>query len=385
MKILINDYAGHAFVTKLSKKLSEAGYEIIHSYFQDDPGPKGIMKSELHKFVGLSNSRKYDKGNFLSRYFGDIEYGNNLKNLIIAESPDLIISSNTPLDAQKIIQKAAFKVNAKFIFWCQDFYSEGMREILKRKLGVLGIIISYLYRRLEKKLMRSSHHVIGISDDFNKLFNEFNLDKSKISIINNWGNIDEIKQYPKKNSWSIENNLDEKKIRILYSGTIGFKHNPDYIIELANHFEDIEFLVVGSGVGFEYLKKAEKPTNIILKPLQAFDVFSKVLSSSDICIALLEDEAGSFSVPSKVLSYLCAGKPVLMHGPKENLSSQILLDNECGLVSSSNNLETLKENLVMLLDTDFRKKLSINSREYACKNFCMDKVLSKFESIIEVL
>ena len=383
IKILINDYAGHPFITKLSDLFSQNGYEVIHSYFADDIGPKGNMHSNNFKFIGIKNKEPYDKANFIKRYFGDIEYGKSLSSLIKNEKPDLIFSSNTPLEAQRLIMDAAKQANSKFIFWCQDFYSEAVAKILKKKLGFLGHLIGLYYRNLEKKLLENSDSIIVISEDFLSLIKEMDLNLNNVHVIENWGTIDNSELHGKSNKWSIENNLDPKKFRVLYSGTLGFKHNPEHLIKLAESFSEIEFLIIASGVGFEDLKKTNLPSNMIPMDLQPFERFSEVLSSSDICIALLEDDAGIYSVPSKVLSYLRAGKPVLMHGPKNNLASRIIDKNKCGLISSSKSFKELENNLSSMKQGDSIKLMSSNAKAYADKNFSEKAMEEKFKSIIK--
>ena len=340
------------------------------------------MHSDNFKFVGLRNKEPYDKANFIKRYFGDLEYGKSLSTLIKNEKPDIIFSSNTPPEAQKFAMDAAKQVNSKFIFWVQDLYSEAVPKILKKKLGFLGSLIGLYYKNLEKKLLEDSDSIIVISEDFLSVLEEMNLNLDNVDVIENWGTLDNNKLYRKSNKWTTENNLDPEKFRVLYSGTLGFKHNPDHLIKLARNFEEIEFLIIASGVGFEYLKKNNLPSNIILKGLQPFERFAEVLSSSDICIALLEDDAGIYSVPSKVLSYLCAGKPILMHGPKENLASRNIDKNKCGLVSSPKNFKELENNLSSMMQGDSIKSMSKNAKDYADKNFSAKSIEEKFKSII---
>ena len=362
--------------------LSQNGYEVIHSYFADDIGPKGTMHSDNFKFVGIQNKEPYDKANFVKRYFGDIEYGKSLANLIKNEKPDFIFSSNTPLEAQKFAINAAKKVNSKFIFWCQDFYSEAVAKILKKKLGPLGYLIGLYYKNLEKKLLKDSDSIIVISEDFISLLKNMNINLDNVHVIENWGNLDSVKLYGKSNNWSKENGLDSGRFRVLYSGTLGFKHNPEHLIKLASNFSEIEFLIIAAGVGYEHLKKTNLPSNIILMDLQPFERFAEVLGSSDICIALLEDDAGIYSVPSKVLSYLCAGKPILMHGPKNNLASRIIDKNKCGLISSSKNFKELENNLSNMMEADSIEFMSSNAKDYADKNFSVKVIEKKFKSII---
>ena len=165
---------------------------------------------------------------------------------------------------------------------------------------------------------------------------------------------------------------------------MGYKHNPKFIEALANRFEDINFLIVGTGIGFEYLENLKPKSNLILKPLQPMNRFSEVLGTADVCMAVLEDDAGIFSVPSKVLSYFCAGKPIIMHGPIENLASKLIIKNQCGLVSDGKNFEDLEKNMLKMQNQINLKKMSENSYSYALKNFSIEEVSKKFLSIIEV-
>ena len=61
-------------------------------------------------------------------------------------------------------------------------------------------------------------------------------------------------------------------------------------------------------------------------------VLPDVLGSADVLVAILEADAGVFSVPSKVLSYFCAGRPVLLAVPRENLAAKIVVESGAGLV-----------------------------------------------------
>lgn len=384
-KILLNDYAGHPFITMLSSTLASKGYEVIHSYFADDLGPKGSMDDENVTYVGINNKQKYSKKNFFRRRSGDIEFGRNLSKLIETERPDVILSSNTPLEAQQIMIETSKKINSKFIFWCQDFYSIAVSNILTKKMGFLGSLIGKYYAYLEKKQFYSSDHIIGISEDFLNLFDKYQVQRNKVSIIHNWGSINEITMEPKVNDWSLQNNINSKRFCVLYSGTMGLKHNPKLISSLAEKFTDIDFLVVSAGVGFDYLKKLPPKKNLILKPLQPMNKFSYVLGTADICLAVLEEDAGSFSVPSKVLSYFCAGKPILMHGPAKNLSSKLIIDNECGLVSSGNNFDKLESNLIKIRNKGNIDKMARNSRNYAINNFQIEEVTKIFLGIIDTV
>ena len=83
----------------------------------------------------------------------------------------------------------------------------------------------------------------------------------------------------KINPFSIQNNLEES-FNILYSGTLGFGHNPDVIIDLSkfliNNKINAKIVMISEGPAIEYLKSQSKKgnlQNIIFLPFQNFDIF----------------------------------------------------------------------------------------------------------------
>ena len=88
--------------------------------------------------------------------------------------------------------------------------------------------------------------------------------------------------------------------------------------------------MVGAGIGFDVLK--ENTVNLRKYSLQPFERFPEVLASADILVAMIEPDAGDFSVPSKVLSYLCAGRPIVLAAPSSNLAASIVKEAGAGIV-----------------------------------------------------
>jgi colanic acid biosynthesis glycosyl transferase WcaI len=58
-----------------------------------------------------------------------------------------------------------------------------------------------------------------------------------------------------------------------------------------------------------------------------------VLGCADILFAAIPGDSSRFSVPCKVLTYACAGKPVLAYMPLQNLVSRIVAENQFGEVA----------------------------------------------------
>ncbi|MDA7850105.1 glycosyltransferase family 4 protein [Porticoccaceae bacterium] len=389
MNIIIHDYAGHPFQVELSRNLASRGHHVTHIYFAGDRGPKGNMKLLMTDSDTLSieavGSQDYSKTNFMLRRRGDIRYGKLVADRIREISPDIVFSGNTPTETQEFILGACIRENCKFVYWCQDFYSIAARTLLKKKLGVLGAAIGSYYTYLERRQMRSSDHVVLITDKFSTQTKEWGIDQKKVSVIPNWGAINEIDMLPKSSVWASQQDLDEGRLRALYSGTLGLKHNPELLRLLAQEIGELETIVVASGVGVDELREHKKmPENLKLLPLQPFSKFSEVLASADVLLAIIEKDAGNFSVPSKILSYLCAGRAIVLAAPRGNLAAEIIRSTGSGIVVDSNDsVGFVKAVRQILEDKDLRKSMGKAGRKYAEENFGIDLVTDKFERIVD--
>ena len=68
-----------------------------------------------------------------------------------------------------------------------------------------------------------------------------------------------------------------------------------------------------------------------------------MLASADVLVSVLEAEAGHFSVPSKVQSYLCAERAILLAAPHANLAAAIVARENAGLVVEPDDIEGFLE------------------------------------------
>ena len=393
-KIVIHDFAIHPFALQLSKELSKNGFEIFHLFFQSFLSPNNINinyaeSDSLDFHLESINISKYNKYNFLKRKKYEILYGNLVCKKLDIIKPDIVILCTTPLDPTKIILKYCKKRNIKFIFWLQDIYSIAIKNILSKKIPFIGSFIGDYYSHLEKRILRESDHIIAIAADFLPFLTSSQVSLDKVSVLNNWAPINEIPALSKTNSWSIENKLTES-FNFLYSGTIGFKHNPNILIKLAQYFKEeknIRIIIVSEGLAVEWLKIKVHDfnlSNIVFYNFQPFDKLPLILAAADVLVALLEKDAGIYSVPSKVLTYLCAGRPLLLSVPKQNLAANIVEKNSAGLVSEPNDDESFLNNAKELYNNKkLRELFSDNARNYAELNSDIERITSWFINLFE--
>jgi glycosyltransferase involved in cell wall biosynthesis len=271
--------------------------------------------------------------------------------------------------------------------WIQDLYSVAVSKLARKNLPLIGYFVAWWYRNLECKILRQAAAAIAITDDFVPLLRQFGMPEERITVIPNWAPLDELPVLSRQNEWSALHGLDDKFV-FLYSGTLAMKHNPDLLRQLAVRFRSdpaVRVVVISEGPGAEYLaerRHGEQLKNLLLLPFQDFQEMPKVLASADVLAAVLEADAGIFSVPSKVLTYHCAGKPLLAAMPSNNLAARIIQQEHTGLCVAPDDLAAFLESAARLhQDATLRNQFAEKARAYAEYHFDIKKIASRFEKI----
>lgn len=392
MRILLHDFAGHPFQAELSRALAARGHEVVHGWFAGDIGPKGRLRhvvgdAETLSFLPLGATISYSKTNLLKRRQGDVAYGRELAAAVRKIAPDVVICGNAPTEVVSPLPAACRAAGAAFVYWVQDFNGIASKKILSRKLPGIGHLVGSYYTWLDGHHLRAADHVVLITEGFLAETDRVRVPRARVSVIPNWGALDEIVQMGRDTPWRHEQGLTRKRIA-LYSGTLALKHNPQHLRALAQALEargNTSVVVVAAGKGADDLAQLQRdaPLSALeLRPLQPFERFSEVLATADVLLAVLEDDAGSFSVPSKILSYLCAGRPIVLAAPEENLAAEIVRSTGAGSVMASADEAGFVAAALRYLDNpSLADEAGRAGRRYAEENFDIARVADRFETV----
>lgn len=389
MRILVQDYSGHPFQVQLSRALARRGHIVRHIFCSSFQTPRGNLTCHDHDpktfdIHPVSLNEPFQKDAFLKRRSQEIEIGKLIGKEITQFAPDVVISSNAPLDTQRQIMAATRRSNAQFIFWLQDIYSEAIKRILSKQIPVLGNLVGTYYQSMEYGMLKDSDHIISIADDFVPLLTNQGIDKNRVTVIENWAPLDEIIPADRDNEWATEH-MPHQGLRVVYSGTLGYKHNPQLLIDIARNIDGYLY-VFSEGKAADGLSStalANGVKNISVQPWVPFEHLSKMLSGADIFVAIIEKDAGIFSVPSKVLTYLCIGRPIIAFIPEGNLARTIIERENAGIVGDPNDTQSLLAKIAPLLSNiKVRKRMGLNGRSHAKRSFDIEAIADNFEKSI---
>ena len=393
MRLLIHDYAGHPFQVQLSRALAARGHEVTHAYASSIQTPRGALTRRDDdpagfQIAGIGLSEPFQKHSFVKRRFQEVEYGRLIADKAEELAPDWVVSGNTPTEAQSILLDRCKKAGVPFAYWVQDFYGIAVHKLLSKKIPVVGAAVGGYYKWLDRKALRASDRVIVITDDFVPLMNDMSIGGDQLEVIENWAPLEEMPVRDRDNAWSEEHDLSDK-FCYLYSGTLGMKHNPQLLLDLAVAYRDdpaVRVVVVSEGIGIDWLEQQRDDLgldNLVLLPFQPFERLPDVLGSADVLIAILEPDAGVFSVPSKVLTYLCAGRALLTAIPASNLAARIVERCKAGLVVAPEDHAAFLEAARTLHDNrELREACGRCAREYSEQTFDIDRITDRFDALL---
>lgn len=272
----------------------------------------------------------------------------------------------------------------RYVLSIQDIYPDAavVSGILKNRI----VIRFFLF--LEKLAYRFSDRVIVISNGFARNIAKKNISSNKICVIPNWIDSNEIKPGARCNTFSQEYCLT-KSFTVLYSGTVGRVSGAQIMLELGSLLAsdlEIVLMIVGDGVVKDYIEeqvKLKRLANIRFAPFQPRARLPDVLSSASVGLVTLLPGHGANSVPSKILGYLAAERPVIASVDPGSDTWQFVEEAKCGLCTPPGDAVALARAIILLKDNpEIANRLGENGRRYLEQNLNRAKMTSMYEQAL---
>ncbi|MEM8926081.1 MAG: glycosyltransferase family 4 protein [Actinomycetota bacterium] len=388
LRLVVNDYGGHPFPVDLSRELARRGHDVTHLHAGVNVTPRGDLSEDGGRLriraLGVGD-RPFDKYDIAARLRSDLRYGWRSGRVLARIRPDVAIASDMPVVSSLVARAVGRLFGVRSVLWAQDVQSglAAMALGSERHLAVRAL------RWLERRLVRGSDHIVAISEQFAAELSALGADAVRTTVIENWAPIRQLPVRRRTNRWCRLHDLEDNTV-FLYSGTLGIKHRPDALLELARALQaevpDGVLVVVAEGVGADWLTDAlaaePELTNVRLLPLQAFEDLADVHGAADVLVVLLDTAVERYSVPGKLFGYLCARRPILGLVPADNSASTLIGSRAmAGLVSDDPDL-FLTDALLLARDRELRHTYGKAGRAWAEVNFSIRRITDRFEDVL---
>jgi colanic acid biosynthesis glycosyl transferase WcaI len=387
------DYGCHSFTYRLSGRLNDLGIgtRYLVNGSLESPNLSSLPRwiEERPEMVSKITCKKpYGKMSLLQRLQGEAEWGGNCIRALEADAPAVVVVSCIPLTAVTRIESWCRRHDIPLIYWLQDIQSRAIYDLLGAKLGFAGRTLGAFAHLWEQELLIRSRMVITIAPRHERELPLAVLREKRYRLLENWGNLEDFPRVPVQNDWAARHGLAQT-INVMYTGTLGLKHDLHTFFELGRAFRerpDVRIVIVSSGQAADYLRlEAVKQDlgNLVVLPFQAHEDLPKVLATAAVLVAPLDPAAGSFCVPSKILSYLCAGRPIVLAINSDNLAAKTIAESKSGFVVRPGDARGFVDAVTRLVThAGERFERGRNARAYAEEAFNLDSVVEKFTTIL---
>jgi len=175
-----------------------------------------------------------------------------------------------------------------------------------------------------------------------------------------------------------------EKFLITYSGNMGVKQGLDVVVDaaaLSRRDDSMLFLCVGDGAECERIKRRAAEhnlSNVRFFPLLDEKDFRGLMAASGICLVTQQHLTSEIAFPSKIVTYLAAGRPVVASVNPECEVAHMIRDSGAGKVVRAEDPAALLDAIRVLRREDL-PNTGESGREYACARWSSTRVLGELE------
>ena len=299
----------------------------------------------------------------VKKYFSDIKF-------------DLVLYSTPPITLAGVVKYIKKRDNAKSYLLLKDIFPQNAVDIgMMTKIGVKSIIYK-VFRRKEKQLYKLSDY-IGCMSQANVDYVIKNNPEIVPEKVHTCPNSIEVRPKPKndnKEETRRKYGIPTDKTVFVYGGNLGKPQDIPFIIEClkANEkYDDRFFVVCGTGTEYPKLKKyvdESAPKNVLLRSGLPKDEYESFVGCCDVGLIFLDHRFTIPNFPSRLLSYMQNGMPVLACTDPNTDVGKVIVDGKFGWWCESDSTESFEAAVNQAIKSDL-KALGDNSFKYLNEHF----------------
>jgi len=247
-----------------------------------------------------------------------------------------------------------------------------------------------LAKALEMWVYGLADRIVVISEGFARNLRVKGVPAAKIEVLPNWVDTDLLRPGAKDNPVARRHGLDRRFV-VLYSGTISISSNRtlELALEAAARLAgdgEILFVVVGEGLkkkDLEARAAALGLANVLFLPFVPYAELPDLLAAADVLLVPLDRSKSDLSVPSKLYTFLAAGRPVLGLAAPDSEVARLLRENDCGLIAPPDDPAAIAAAVTELARSPERRRvLGANARDYVVRRFAKADIIRAYDALL---
>lgn len=301
--------------------------------------------------------------------------------------PDVMLVETWPLIGVQFPALLARFWQIPFLYYVKDVFPEAAeRTGLIRSNGLLARFC----RLWDRQLCLSSSKVVVISETMRSLMAQSRgLTNDRFAVIPDWAEPADFVPQPIDNAWRREQNISKDTFIAMFGGTLGHVSGVDGLVEVACLLRDRRhMLIMCIGEGVRKREMVEQCQslgieNIRFLPFQPRERIAEVQGAANVTLLTMLPGYSDASVPSKLISYFAAGRPVLCAAPADAAVSRIVSESGAGVVTEPGDASALARTIIDLADCPAdTERMGRAARTYFEQHFTLERAYRQFLALL---
>jgi colanic acid biosynthesis glycosyl transferase WcaI len=146
------------------------------------------------------------------------------------------------------------------------------------------------------------------------------------------------------------------------------------------------FVIVGEGLKRDAVR--EKAASLGLRdtvflPFQPYPDLPGLLAGGDVLLVPLDKDKSRLSVPSKLYTFMAAGRPILGLATPDSEVAAVLREADCGPAVPPDDAAAIAAAIQTLARSpERRREQGGNARDYVVRRFAKGKILRSYEELL---
>ncbi len=327
----------------------------------------------------------------IPRLLESLSFGRHVFSYLGAQptQPDVVYMNAWPLFSQAFVARFCSARDIPFVMQVMDVYPESLLEKLPR---YARWPFQWPLLRLDRSLASQAARVVLISESLRKTYESSRcLPPGKTVVVPTWIDESIFRLMPDRRESAARYGVPHDLLTFAFLGNIGPVAGVELLIEAfhAAALPGAQLLIMGDGSSKANCQRlaqalgASERVRFVSDPDAANT--PRLLSLADVCLLPMRKGASESSLPSKMMAYLLAGRPILASVDKEGDAAGCIREAGCGWIVAPDDPTALAAGFraVAEVDRSVLVKMAKAGAAYGADHFSKSKGLAKMTRILE--
>jgi len=306
--------------------------------------------------------------------------------------PDVLYVNTWPIVAAGLAAIVATLRGVPMVLSIQDVYPESLAA--QGRPGMRSAVFNLL-RRIDAAIAHRASAMSVPSTSFRSIYEQTRgIPADCIHVVPNWGDVNEIRPNDPgaaamRERWGIADDA----IVALYAGNVGVAAGMEGLITAMGHHDADNayslprLVIAGAGTQLDPCRRlaAEYELPLVVHSPWLAEETSSVLAAADVLLLPTAGGQALASVPSKLISYLLASRPIVAQVSPDSATAHTIRESGAGWIVEPGDDRGVHDALrrVMAMPRETLREIGERGRRYAVANFSREQCLPRLIAVIE--